>query len=146
MPSSRNSKKIQEVADLLQSRREDVTVDIVKETIQILELWRLVGHSVQALTVSEQASLVRTVKLNQRFNGFFAKVDPHFVVARYFEESGEFVPDAWIPDSVRKTVDSHSPYTLKRYRAMLETAFRLRPGNSGGLLSYSELEQLLAHP
>lgn len=101
---------------------------IVKETFDILSMWRVIERDIDRLSEDDQKALIEEVGFGRkpRFEGFDGNNDPHFGVATHIiDEMGRF------EEFRGRDLNSHTMSTLPRYRKFLEKYDSISRHHSG---------------
>jgi uncharacterized protein YfbU (UPF0304 family) len=94
---------------------EDPSDDVVRETADILSMWRVIDSGVAALSPADRKVVEDTAgAYAMTFEGFDGNADPHMGVMRFLvEKLGRF------DERAKGPFNSHSSMSLPRYRDML---------------------------
>lgn len=93
------------------------SAEIVKETTDILSMWRVLEHDFDALPDADRQKVIDAVGAERfaRFEGFDGNNDPHFGVASHLVGAmGRF------DEFSKRDLNSHTSSSLPRYRRVLD--------------------------
>ena len=122
--------------------------EVVKEVVDVLDMWDFVESSYERLEAKEKAQLEKDVEFfgkDPKFRGFDGNNETeHLGVARFMIEQ----MDRFQRFKDRKDLNSHMP-SIDTYRRMLDVFQPMRSMLHGGSLSASQLAAILSamvHP